>query len=56
MPKFSLPVGGSIEANTVAKRLLPTPTFEDVAITHKTRKTVEASAEAAYPSESAMRF
>ena len=47
--KSSLPVGGSIEANSVAERLTVTPYFEDVGTTHKPRKTAEASTEAAYP-------
>ena len=47
--KFSLPVGGSIGANTVAERLSVTPDFEDVGTTHKPKKAAEASAEAAYP-------
>ena len=46
--KSSLPVGGSIEANTVAERLTVTPYFEDVGTTYKPKKTAEASAEAAY--------
>ena len=47
--KSSLPVGGGIEANPVAKRLSVTPYFEDVGTTCKPRKTAEASAEAACP-------
>ena len=47
--KSSLPVGGGIEANSVAERLSLTPYFEDVGTTHKPRKTAKASAEAAYP-------
>ena len=47
--KSSLPVGGGIEANSVAERLSVTPCFEDVGTTHKPKKTAEASAEAAYP-------
>ena len=49
-------VGGSVEVNTVAERLTVTPYFEDVGTTYKPKKTAEASAEAAYPSESAMLF
>ena len=45
----SLPVGGSIEANSIAERMSVTPYFEDVGTTHKPKKTAEASAEAAYP-------
>ncbi|WP_139056052.1 hypothetical protein [Ruthenibacterium lactatiformans] len=47
--KSSLPVGGGIEANSVAERLSVTPYFEDVGTTYKPKKTAEASAEAAYP-------
>ena len=48
--KFSLLVGGSIEAHTVAERLSFTPNFEDVGTTaRKPKKAAEASAEAAYP-------
>ena len=47
--KSSLPVGGGIEAYSVAERLTVTPYFEDVGTTCKPRKTAEASAEAAYP-------
>lgn len=47
--KSSLPVGGGIEANSIAERLTVTPYFEDVGTTYKPKKTAEASAEAAYP-------
>ena len=47
--KSSLPVGGGIEANSVAERLSVTPYLEDVGTTCKPKKTAEASAEAAYP-------
>ena len=47
--KSSLPVGGGIEAYSVAERLTVTPYFEDVGTTCKPKKTAEASAEAAYP-------
>ena len=47
--KSSLPVGGGIEAYSVAERLTVTPYFEDVGTTYKPKKTAEASAEAAYP-------
>lgn len=48
--KFSLPVGGGVEADAVAERLSVTPNFEDVDTTaRKPKKAAEASAEAAYP-------
>ena len=37
--KSSLPVGGSIEENSVAERLAVTLCLEDVGTTHKPRKT-----------------
>ena len=37
--KSSLPVGGSIEANSIAERLSVTPYFEDVGTTCKPKKT-----------------
>ena len=48
--------GRQREANTVAEKLTVTPHFEDVGTTYKPKKTAEASAEAAYPSESPRYF
>ena len=45
--KFSLPVGGSVEANLIAERLAVTPWILQSG--YYLQATAEASAEAAYP-------
>lgn len=47
--KSSLPVGGSIEANSIAERMSVTAAFDDLGTTPKPKKDGKASAEAAYP-------
>ena len=54
--KFSLPVGGGIEADTVAERLSVTPYFEDVGTTCKPKKAARLPQKPHTPSESAMLF
>lgn len=54
--KFSLPVGGGIEADTVAEMLPVTPSFEDVGTTYKPKKTSRLPQKPHTPSESAMLF
>ena len=54
--KFSLPVGGSIEANSIAERMSVTAAFEDLGTTPKPKKTSRLPQKPHTPSESAMLF
>jgi len=54
--KFSLPVGGSIEANSIAERMSVTAAFEDLGTTPKPKKTARLPQKPHTPSESAMLF
>ena len=53
---FSLPVGGGIEANSVAERMSVTAAFEDLGTTPKPKKTARLPQKPHTPSESAMLF
>ena len=54
--KFSLPVGGSIEANSVAERMSVTVAFEDLGTTPKPIKTARLPQKPHTPSESPRYF
>ena len=54
--KFSLPVGGGIEENSVAESVSVTAAFEDLGTTPKPKKTARLPQKPHTPSESAMLF